>query len=88
MNKAQRLLTALQNGDQLTNRQIESRFNVTSGRALVHELRNSGYPVYLNRHVNSKGAETLKYRIGAPSRQIIAAGYRALGADAAFNTNV
>lgn len=88
MNKAQRLLTALQNGDQLTNRQIESRFNVTNGRGLVHELRSNGYSVYLNRHVNSKGTETLKYRLGTPSRKIIAAGYRALGAENAFNANV
>ena len=39
-----------------------------------------GYPVYLNKRVSSfDGNQTYnKYRLGTPTRAVIAAGYRAL----------
>ena len=42
-----------------------------------------GLSIYCNRHVDTKGRETNKYRLGTPSRRVIAAGYRALAAQAA-----
>lgn len=80
MNATTRLLNTLRSGEELTARQIESRFSVASGRGLVHQLRSQGYAIYLNRRVDTKGRVTQKYRIGTPSRSMVAAGFAALGA--------
>jgi hypothetical protein len=37
-----------------------------------------GYPIYLNERKTAKGGTTLKYRLGTPSREVIAAGYQYL----------
>jgi len=37
-----------------------------------------GYSVYLNRRTNSFGDTYSKYRLGTPSRAVVAAGYQAL----------
>lgn len=77
--KSKRLLEALKNGEQLTVKQIASRFGIANPTATVSDLRlRGGYAVYSNRHVNSSGRETFKYRLGTPSRAVVAAGYRAL----------
>ena len=65
------------NGEQLTAKQISARYNVANPYDAIYQLRMDGYPIYLNRHVDSKGRVTQKYRIGTPSRKIIAAGYKA-----------
>lgn len=80
MNTTTRLLTALQTGEELTARQIEARFRVASGRGLVHKLRTQGYPIYLNRRTNSKGEVTQKYRLGTPTRTMIATAFAVAGA--------
>jgi hypothetical protein len=36
-----------------------------------------GYPIYLNERKTTKG-KSLKYRLGTPSREVIAAGYQYL----------
>lgn len=76
--KQDRVLTALQNGEQLTGKQLRARFGVNNPRATVSALRMKGYPIYCNEHVDTKGRVTMKYRLGTPSRAVIAAGYRAL----------
>jgi hypothetical protein len=65
------------NGEQLTAKQIAARYNVANPHDAVYQLRMDGYPIYLNRHVDSKGRVTQKYRFGTPSRELIAAGYKA-----------
>jgi hypothetical protein len=65
------------NGEQLTAKQISARYNVANPYDAIYQLRMDGYPIYLNRHVDSKGRVTQKYRFGTPSRKIIAAGYKA-----------
>jgi predicted transcriptional regulator len=79
--KQDRVLSALRNGEELTGKQIRARFGVGNPRATVSALRMKGFPVYLNEHVDSKGRVTQKYRLGNPSRAVIAAGYRALAQD-------
>jgi len=81
MNATTRLLNALRTGEELTARQIESRFSVTSGRGLVHNLRAQGYAIYLNRRTNSKGTIMQKYRLGTPTRYMVAAAFAAVGAN-------
>ena len=76
--KTSKVLTALRNGEELTGKQIESRFGVGNARATVSALRMQGYPIYSNKRVDTKGRVKFKYRLGTPSRAVVAAGYKAL----------
>ncbi len=78
VNKTTRLLEALQNGEQLTAKQIASRFEIANPTATISNLRFAGFAVYANKRTNSRGETFTKYRLGRPSRQVVAAGYRAL----------
>ena len=77
--KTAKVIAALESGVELTGKQIESRYNVGNARALISSLRMQGYPVYLNKRVSTYNGETYsKYRLGTPSRAVVAAGYQAL----------
>lgn len=76
--KTGRLLNALQSGEALTEGQIRVRFGLKNPRASISDIRYAGFAVYANQHKDTKGRETTKYRLGKPSRKIVAAGYRAL----------
>jgi len=77
--KTQRLVDALQNGEQLTSKQIAARFGIANPTATVSDLRlRHGYAVYGNQKSDSRGRVTTKYRLGTPPRSVIAAGFRAL----------
>ena len=76
--KQQALLEALQRGEQLTAKQITSRFGIANPTATVSDLRFAGFAVYANKRTNSRGDTFTKYRLGTPSRAVVAAGYRAL----------
>jgi hypothetical protein len=81
MTKATKVIAALENGTELTAKQISARYGVKNVRALMSSLRMQGYPVYLNKRTSVFEGETKvynKYRIGKPTRAVIAAGYRAL----------
>jgi predicted transcriptional regulator len=80
MTQTARVLTALQNGEELTAKQIAARFSVANPHDVVYQLRNQGYCIYLNEKRNSKGDVKGKYRIGTPSRALISAGYKAMAA--------
>ena len=76
--KQSRLTEALLNGEQLTVKQISARFGIANPTATISDIRFSGIPVYANQRKNSKGEVVTRYRVGKASRQIVAAGYRAL----------
>jgi len=80
--KEAKVLGALQmesiGGKGLTAAQIESRFGVGNARATVSSLRMKGYAIYANRRTDTKGRTKTFYRVGNPSRAVVAAGYRAL----------
>lgn len=76
--KQARVLEALQNGEALTAKQITARFGVKNPTATISDIRFAGYAVYANQHKDTKGRVSTKYRMGKPSRAIVAAGYRAL----------
>lgn len=76
--KKERLLEALQNGDRLTAKQIAARFGIANPTATVSDLRFDGFAVYANKHTDTKGRVSTKYRLGKPSRRIVAAGYKAM----------
>ena len=77
--KTAKVIAALQNGTELTAKQIQSRYSVANARALVSSIRMQGYSVYLNKRVSSFDGETYsKYRMGSPTRAVVAAGNAAL----------
>lgn len=76
--KQARVLEALQSGEQLTAKQIKARFGVANPTATISDIRFAGYAVYANTHKDSKGRVTTKYRLGRPTREMVAAGYRAM----------
>lgn len=79
MTQKQRLASAFSNGAELTSKQIRSQFKIASPTKVVSQLRlEDGMSIYLNQRTDSKGRVTQKYRLGTPSRAIIAAGYRAM----------
>jgi predicted ArsR family transcriptional regulator len=78
LTKQARVLEALQSGEQLTAKQISARFGVKNPTATISDIRFAGYAVYANTHKDTKGRVSTKYRLGKPSREIVAAGYKAL----------
>ena len=74
------LLNALVTGAELTAAQITARFGAANPREVVRSLREDGYAIYLNKSTNSKGVTKGFYRLGTPTRAVVAAGYAALGA--------
>ena len=77
--KTARVIAALEDGAELTGKQINARFGVKNARALISSIRMQGYPVYLNKRVSTFNGETYnKYRLGTPTRSVVAAGFRAL----------
>lgn len=79
--KTQRLVEALQSGEELTAKQIRARFGIANPTATISDLRlRNGFAVYGNQRTDTKGRVTTKYRMGRPSRAVVAAGYRALAA--------
>ena len=79
MTKTDSVLAALRSGEQLTAAQIRSRYSVGNPNEVVRSLREKGYAIYLNEHTNTKGEVTLKYRLGTPSRAMVAAAYAIMG---------
>jgi predicted ArsR family transcriptional regulator len=78
--KQTRLLEALRKGEELTANQINYRFDIANPTATVSALRFAGYAIYANKRTNKRGDTYTKYRLGRPSRAVVAAGYRALAA--------
>jgi predicted ArsR family transcriptional regulator len=78
MTNKSRVLEAFQKGEQLTAAQIKARFGVKNPTATVSDLRYDGYAIYANQHTDTKGRVSTKYRLGKPSRAIVAAGIRAM----------
>jgi len=70
-------------GREASAKQMAAWFNTTpnSIASRVSELRNeAGFAIYANKRTDSKGRVTTFYRLGTPSRAVVAAGYRALNA--------
>ena len=71
------VLKTLQSGKQFTAGQMAGLFRSTEGSvaARITELRAQGYSIYSSTAKNGKTA----YRLGTPSRRMIAAAYAAVG---------
>ena len=76
--KTFKLLSALQNGDRVSASQASKRFGIQNISAEVSRIRQSGFAVYANSRVAGNNVKVTEYRIGAPSRKLVAAGYKAM----------
>ena len=68
-----KFLNAMLRGDSVTWKEAQSKFNLSKPRAVVDKIREEGHCVYINK--NKSGTY---YRIGTPSKALIAAGFAAL----------
>ena len=85
--QAKKVISALQATDQgLTANEMKNRVGGTNAKALVTNLRQNGFAIYLNKtpnYVDRNGNDrkgVSRYRLGTPSRAIIAAGFKHLAA--------
>lgn len=79
MTKLDKLEKYLASGATATPKQITKMFGLQNPTAAIHALRSRGVCVYANAATLSNGTETTKYRVGQPTRGMIAA-LHALGA--------
>jgi hypothetical protein len=79
MTKQSLLLKHLQAGKAFTAKQIAASFGIAHPASAVRNLREQGYCVYSNTAKLSNGAVAVKYRIGKPSKRMLALAYRVAG---------
>jgi predicted ArsR family transcriptional regulator len=68
----QKLLKYLQSGYDITAAQARSRFGITNVSARISELRQAGFAVYLNEKTTKSGYTIKAYRLGTPTRRMVA----------------
>jgi predicted HTH transcriptional regulator len=71
LSKKAKILTLLSNGESVTWKTLRRRFDLQSPRAMVDQLREEGNMVYIN-----QSKQGVSYRLGTPTKEIIAAGIR------------
>ena len=76
LSKKAKILTLLSNGESVTWKTLRRRFDLQSPRAMVDQLREEGNMVYIN-----KTKQGVSYRLGTPTKEIIAAGIREVDGD-------
>jgi len=79
--KTDKLLTAFKSGRILTAKQIASTYSLKNPHEAVRTLRNAGFAIYGNDAKLSDGSVVTKYRLGQPSRKMVAAAAALFGAD-------
>ena len=62
----------------LTAAKMQSVYGVANPSATINELRNDGNAIYLNTRINSNGDKVSFYRLGAPTKRMVAAGIAAI----------
>lgn len=81
VSKTAKLETFLKTGASVTSKQITSRFGLKNPREAIRQLRQDGVCVYSNATTLSDGTKATKYRIGTPSKAMVAAAARLAGAE-------
>jgi len=75
--KTYKVFSALQSGKALTASQA-AKLGVKNLSAEVSRIKQHGFCVYTNSRKAANGVQVTEYVLGKPSREIVAAGYRAL----------
>ncbi len=78
--KTFKLFNALMNGDKITAAQADKRFGIKNISAEASRIRQAGYAVYANSRKAKNNVQVTEYRLGKPSRRIVALGYKAQAA--------
>ena len=73
LTKKQKVLNLLSKGTPVTWTSLRKRFDLTSPRAMIDQLRTEGHMVYIN--TTPTGTS---YRLGKPTKAIITAGLTSL----------
>ena len=73
LSKKQKVLNLLMKGENVAWSTIQTKFDLESPRSMIDTLRAEGYMIYGNRVKGKK-----YYRMGTPTRAIVAAGIKAL----------
>ena len=81
MSKQDLLLKHLNAGKAFTAKQISASFGIAHPASAIRNLREQGYCVYANDAVVA-GSDVVKYRIGRPTRSMVAIAARVAGAEA------
>ena len=76
--KTYKLFSALSNGERVSASQAAKRFGIKNISAEVSRVRQAGFAVYANTRRAGNGVQVTEYRIGTPSRKLVAAGYKAM----------
>jgi len=72
MSKQDLLLKHLQYGKAFTSKQISASFGIAQPASAIRNLREQGHCIYANETELSTGTVATKYRIGTPTRRIVA----------------
>ena len=64
----------------LTAQKMQSVFGIANPSATINELRNEGHAIYLNTRINANGEKVAFYRLGTPTKRMVAAGIAAIRA--------
>jgi hypothetical protein len=62
----------------LTAQKMRSVFGVANPSALINDLRNEGHAIYLNTRINANGEKVAFYRLGTPTKRMVAEGIAAI----------
>jgi hypothetical protein len=79
----EKMLAALSKTDgynTFTVAQARARFGVTNVAARIGELREEGHPIYTNTRTLANGRKISFYRLGQPTKRMVAEGIKALRA--------
>ena len=77
LSKKQKVLNLLSKGQPVFWKTLRSRFDLVSPRAMIDQLRSEGHMIYINQNTGTNGNNT-SYRVGTPTKAIVAAGINAL----------
>ena len=69
LNKKTKVLNLLSKGSPVSWTSLRNKFDLTSPRAMIDQLRTEGHMVYINQTSNGTS-----YRLGTPTKSILAAG--------------
>ena len=69
LSKKQKVLNLLSKGENVTWKTLRKRFDLVSPTIMIDTLKREGHCIYTN-----STAKGVAYRLGAPSKEIIAAG--------------
>lgn len=81
MSKQETLLKNLVAGKEFTAKQITGSFGLKNPHEAIRQLRNQGHCIYGNSTKLANGTQTTKYRIGKPTKRMVALAARVAGAD-------